>query len=193
MTKKKIDPLTVLKGEQGIETRNAAIVYLYEVKDYTVEMLAELTTLAKSTVKSYTSKFRHLLDWAKEIFTKGKALFTEGKEVFWCYIDKITMPNGETWCKIGQTTQTPKERANGFHWSINGKKVKPAAVEIQYAVQCKNATAMQNMEDCLRLGMTAINPDKYVKNDRLICWEDDYPQRIIENSFVQMGLSQFAA
>lgn len=190
---KKINPLNTLRGEEGLETRNAAIVYLYNVREYTIQSLAELTTLAQSTIRNYIYKFAGLLDWAKKIFAKGKNIVSKKQEEFWCYIDKIIMPNGEVWCKIGQTTQTPAKRANGFSWSINGVKVKPLSVEIQHAIKCKDATSMQNMEDCLRLGMTAIDPDGYIKNDRLNSWQDDYPQRIFDNPFVKMGLVQFAA
>lgn len=191
--KKKINPLNTLKGEEGLETRNAAIVYLYNVREYTVESLAELTTLAKSTIKNYLRKFANLLDWAKEIFVKGKNIISEKQEEFWCYIDQITLSDGTQWCKIGQTTQTPEKRASGFSWVINGKKEKPLSVSVRHAIKCKDATAMQNMEDCLRIGMTSIDPDGYIKNDRLNSWQDDYPQRILDNSFVKMGLAQFTA
>ena len=192
MADKKLDPMAALKSKDT-KLRNAAMVYLHEDNQTPFEFLAAATKLALSTVKTYVrSKFAHLLDWARSIFCKAKNIIRKKAEEFWCYIDRITMPNGEVWCKIGQTTQTPERRARGMFWTQNGKKVKPEKVEVMHAIKCKDETAMTNMEDCLRLGMTAINPEMYKKNDRLLCWEDDYPQRILENDFVKMGLPQFA-
>lgn len=189
---KKIDAMEALKSSD-CKLRNAAMVFLHEDKGTPFEFLSEMTGLALSTVKNYVrSKFAHLLSWAREIFYKAKNIIRKENQGFWCYIDKITMPDGQIWCKIGQTSQTPEKRACDMKWVINGKKTKPVSVEILHIIECKTETAMTNMEDCLRLGMTAINPDKYCKKDRLLCWEDDYPQRILDNPFVKMGLEQFA-
>lgn len=194
MTKKKIDALDALHGDYTLKERNAAIVYLHEEKDYDVSTLAELSHLAVSTIKNYLRKFADLLEWAKEIFYKGKTKAKKTAQYFWCYIDKITLEDGRVWCKIGQTTEaTPEKRAKRFSWKKDGITIKPACTQVYHKIACKNATAMQNMEDLLRIGMTEIDPDGYIKNDRLDSWEEDYPQRILENEFVRMGLAQFAA
>ena len=179
---KQLNPTQELKG--GIY-RNEAMVYLYYEKNKTFEYLAKATRLAVSTVKNYVLyKFIHLLDKAKELFNYAKKHY--------CYICKITFDNGKQWCKIGQSIN-PYDRAKNMKSSgWCNHQFKPNDVEMIKIIECKNETAAQNMEDCLRLGMTAINPDLYEKNDRLLNWEDDYPQRILKNIFVQMGLQQFA-
>ena len=197
MAEKKIDPMEALKSKD-CKLRNAAMVYLHEDRQVDFNFLSEITGLKLSTVVNYVrSKFCHLIEWAREIFLKGKAYIQkkikQKKDSFYVYIDKITMPNGEVWTKIGQTSTTPAKRAANFCWSKNGQKIYPAKVEILWDCECKDATAMNNLEDCLRIGMTALQPDKFEKNDRLLYWEDDYPQRILKNDFVKMGLTQFAA
>ena len=193
MSTKKIDPIQALSSSD-CKTRNAAMVYLHEDRATPFEFLAEVTGLALSTVKNYVrSKFAHLLEWAREIFLKAKKIINRAEEQFYCYIDKIILPNGSIWCKIGQTTKTPEQRAKGFYWTIDGKKTRPAKVEVQWSTKCKDLPSMDMMENCLRTAMTMINPEKFCKNDRLLCWENDYPQRILQNDFVKMGLTQFAA
>ena len=192
MADKKMDAMEALHSDD-CKMRNAAMVYLHEDNGTPFEFLAEMTGLALSTVRNYVrSKFAHLLEWARKIFRKAKNILRKEADAFWCYIDRITMRDGSVWCKIGQTTKTPEQRAKNLYWTVHGEKIKPVKVEVMHRIQCKDETAMTNMEDCLRLGMTAINPEKYCKNDRLLCWEDDYPQRILNNAFVKMGLEQFA-
>lgn len=193
MADKKMDAMEALKSDD-CKLRNAAMVYLHFDNQTPFEFLANVTHLALSTVKNYVrSKFTHLLDWARKIFRKAKNIVRNKADECWCYIDRITMWNGEVWCKIGQTTKTPEARAKNMYWTVDGEKIRPVKVEVMHKIKCKDETSMTNMEDCLRLGMTAINPDKYCKNDRLLDWEDDYPQRILENEFVKMGLERFAA
>jgi len=196
MTAKKIDPVQALSSSD-CKTRNAAMVYLHEDRQTPFEFLAEMTGLALSTVKNYVrSKFAHLLEWARKIFYKAKKILSRTEEQFYCYIDKITMPNGETWCKIGQTTKTPEERAKDIKrdgWNKKTNWIRPDKVEVQWSVKCKDLPSMDMMENCLRTAMTMINPAKFCKNDRLLCWEDDFPRKILENEFTQIGLKQFAA
>lgn len=191
MTKKKLDPIDALKNPD-CKIRNAAMVYLHEDRQTPFEFLSKVTGLALSTVKNYVrSKFHHLLDWARTIFQKAKNLVYRTGERFFCYIDKITMPNGEIWCKIGQTTTHPDIRARQIKSKGWAKQGCPVSVEVINVFPCKDSPSMDMMENCLRTAMTQINPEKFCKNDRLLCWEDDYPQRIIDNPFVQMGLPQF--
>ena len=194
MTDKKMDAMDALRSDD-CKLRNAAMVYLYEDKQTPFEFLANITGLAISTVKNYVrSKFAHLLNWAREIFAKAKNFVrTVAAKGYYCYIDKITLYNGDIWCKIGQSTRDPKKRAQEIKtkgWQSGS--IIPKSVEVIEIIECKNETSMTNMEDCLRLGMTAINPDNYKKHDRLLEWADNYPQRIMENPFVKMGLEQFA-
>lgn len=188
----KLDAVESLKSND-CKVRNAAMVYLHEDNKAPFEFLSEVTGLALSTVKNYVrSKFIHLLEWARKIFRKVKNIIRKEASQFLCYIDKVTMPDGQVWCKIGQTTRGAEQRAAEMQWKVNGKKIKPSNVEVMATIECKDLASMDMMENCLRTSMTMINPDKFCKNDRLLCWEDDFPQRIISNPFVQMGLTQFA-
>ena len=181
-----------MKAEDALQSndnklRNAAIVYLHKDKGYTAEKIHNLITLSIATIKSYFYKFKHLLSWARSMFKE------QVSEQYWVYIENIIMPDMTEYCKIGHTTQTPRKRASQLKWKENGKVVKPLAVNITNEILCKSKTAMQNLEDCLRIGMTAIDPDRYIPNDRLNSWQDDYPERIMSNPFVVMGMEQFAA
>lgn len=192
MADKKMDAMEELKG---LKYRDEAMVYLYYEQDTPLEFLANATGLAYSTVKNYVKyKFKHLLERAKKLFRKAKNIVRNSlPNGFYCYIDKITLCNGDVWCKIGQSTRDPEKRAQEIRskgWR-NGAIV-PKSVKVMKIIKCKDETSMTNMEDCLRLGMTAINPSYFEKNDRLLDWGDDYPQRIMSNPFVKMGLEQFA-
>lgn len=193
MADKKMNPMDALKSHD-CDLRNAAMVYLHEINDVSFDFLSDVTGLALSTVKNYVLyKFHHLLDYAKKLFTKAKNTIRKvSARGYFCYIDKITLRDGRIWCKIGQSTRDPEKRAQEIKskgW--RGGTIIPTKVEVMEVIECKDETSMTNMEDCLRLGMTAINPEKYEKNDRLLEWEDDYPQRILTNPFVKMGIEQF--
>lgn len=172
------------------QLRNAAIVYLHHDKGYSATDIHKIVNLAVATLKSYFYKFKHLLKWARDIFEEK--IIKKSKQ-YWVYIDKITMQDGSVLCKIGNTTQSPHKRAKQLKWKVDGVTVKPASVEVKHAIECKDYTSMHNMEDCLRIGMTLIDPDGYIQNDRLNSWEEDYPIRILNNPFVRLGLEQFAA
>ena len=188
MTKKKIDAFDALTSTD-CKMRNAAMVYLYHEGAASEETLHEKTNLAISTIKRYLKKFADLLEWAKSIFYKIKAPKNPlTQENYWVYIDKITMPNGEVWCKIGQTTRSPKTRASEYKW----QDMKPRKIEIMYALKCKNFASMQIMEDCFRIAMIKLQTCKYCKNDRLLMWEDDFPTRILENEHVKQEIEQCA-
>ena len=165
--------------------RNGAIVYLYHDKGMSCEIIANLCGLAISTVKTYVKKFINLLAWAREQFKETCKKFTARN--FYVYIDKVTMPNGETWCKIGQTTQTPNTRAKTFKWH----DVRPSKVEVMRVFHCKDMIAMCNLEDLFRIAMTEINPAKFCKNDRLLVWDDSYPDLIVNNDLVQTRINQY--
>ena len=172
------------------QLRNAAIVYLHHDKGYSATDIHKIVNLAVATLKSYFYKFKHLLKWARDIFEEK---IVKKSKQYWVYIDKITMRDGTVLCKIGNTTQSPHKRAKQLKWKVDGVTVKPASVEVKHVIECKDYTSMHNMEDCLRIGMTSIDPESFIQNDRLNSWEEDYPIRILNNPFVRLGLEQFAA
>lgn len=168
-------------SSEDLQLRNAALVYLNKDENLPATKLAEMCKLAASTIRKICKKFLNLLEWAREKFQKT---YTG----YYVYIDKITMADGSEWCKIGQTKRSPEERAKEFKWC--GRK--PVKIEVKKCFQCLNETAMNNLEDLLRVSMTFIHPEKFCKNDRLLCWEDDFPERICAHEFAQRGIMLFA-
>lgn len=185
------------KQDSDLKLRNAALVYLYHDYDMMPSKLAQICSLARTTIASYVRKFADLLDWAREKFQQvKKAVRKVTEEKFYVYIDQIFMPNGEVWCKIGQSKRSAEQRVKDMcrdGWTVDGEKhVRPSSINIMHTIECKSASAMNCLEDCLRIAMVALNPDKFHKEDRLLCWEDDYPERILNNPFVQRGIKEFA-
>ena len=191
MTDKKLDAMETLKSD-NCKLRNAAMVYLNIDKNVPFEFLARATGLAISTVKTYVHyKFINLLGWAREIFAKTKNIVRKiASHGYYCYIMRIKTNRGY-WTKIGQTTRDPQKRAE----EILKKGCKTADyknVDVMDVIECPDETAMNNMEDCLRIGMTTLCPESFLKNDRLMAWESNYVEQIKNNPFVKMGLEQFA-
>lgn len=178
--------------ESAVNPRRMAIVYLrYKENLSANEILALGCKLAVSTIKTYIYKFKNLFKAAIKYFSPAPnyTLTTKTEpENFWCYIDKIVMPNGETWTKVGKTTQTPKKRAYGFSWGPKGNKVRPLSTEVLVQFKCKDKDSMKTLEDLLRSAMIAINPFKYEMLDRLLEFRDEYPSLIVNNPEVQAQL-----
>ena len=190
--KKNCKAMKAIKQDGDKELRNAGLVYLYYDEDCTPSELAQFCSLARTTIATYVKKFKNLLEWAREQFTTACRKFNRKiseKTRFWVYIDKVTLDSGETWCKIGQTTNTPEARAKQIKnkgWKVNGETIKPQSVEVQWLGECKDETTMEIMENILRIAMIKLNPSKFQKNDRLLAWEDDYPEKIYKNLQVKI-------
>lgn len=168
--------------------RNAALVFLHYDEQFTFEDLAKVCTLARATIATYVRKFKNLLEWARKEFTTVHKKFNRKisrTTKFWVYIDKITFKDGAVWCKIGQTSQTPEKRAHQIKktgWQDG--TLKPEKIEVCWFAECKDEAATEIMENVLRIAMIKLNPSKFLKNDRLTIWEDDYPERIANNELV---------
>lgn len=189
--------LKALKGTDA-KLRQMAIVWFHDKYNTTPEELCRMgCKLKSSTISNYFRKFIDLLDAAVARFIDdAKKVYhriIKTTTHYWCYVDKITMPNGEVWTKIGQTTQTPQRRAQGFAWGPKDAKVKPTKVEIQACFDCKDEDSMTTLENLLRYAMMSIDPLKFEMNDRLLDYADDYPERICSHPDVVNNLPNLLA
>ena len=172
--------------------RNAAMVMLNIDGKVDASTLANLTGLALSTVRNYLRKFANLLSYAREHFIliiKNIKRAITPKTRYYCYIDKIEMPNEEIWTKIGQTTISPEKRAKGFEWGSKDNKIKPKKVTILKKFNCKDEKSVTILENLLRYAMTSINPLKFEMNDRLLDWQENYCDIIVNHPDVQNNLA----
>lgn len=189
--------LIALRGNDS-KLRQMAIVWFHNKIEATPAKLCEMgCRLKPSTISSYFRRFANLLSDALARFTDDikKIIRRTIKSTtdYWCYIDKVIMPNGEVWTKIGQTTQTPEERARDFAWGSKNAKVKPLKTEIQVRFKCKDEESMETLENLLRFAMMAINPLKFKMNDRLLDYKDNYPELICNHPIVQENLATLLA
>lgn len=189
--------LRALKGTDA-KLRQMAIVWFHDKYDSTPAELCNMgCKLKPATISTYFRKFVNLLsdaiarfiDDTKKVYRR----IVKSTTHYWCYIDKITMPNGEVWTKIGQTTQTPEERARGFAWGPKNAKVRPLKTEVQARFNCKDEESMTTLENLLRYAMMSINPLKFEMNDRLLEYKDNYPELICNHSAVQENLAALLA
>lgn len=185
--------MAAIGQDEDKKLRNAGLVYLYHEEGIKPAKLAKMCSLARTTIASYVRSCIDLLDWAKKQFNtftrKIVKAVSNSREGFWVYIDKITMPNGEEWLKVGQTSRTPEARAAQMMrdgWTINEKKIKPFSVEVQWAAKCKTDWGMEIMENALRIAMIELNPERFKKNDRLIDWQESYVEAISRNLQVRI-------
>lgn len=178
------------------KTRNAAMVMLNIDGEVDISTLANLTGLALSTVRKYLKKFANLINYAREHFiliVKNIKCAITSKIRYYCYIDKIEMPNGEVWTKIGKTTVSPERRAKGFEWGSKDNKIKPKKVTVLKKFTCKDEKSMTTLENLLRYAMTSINPLKFEMNDRLLDWQENYCDIIVNHPDVQSNLASLLA
>ena len=170
--------------------RNMAIVW-FKSKGKTVQWIARETKLAFSTVQSYIYKFNNLLHEAFETFQdvleKVKQPFKEYYN-HGCYILHITTDHGE-FTKIGKSkdidARVTQIKKNGW------KRINVLNVDIIAKFNCYKKAEKTCLEDALRTAMIHLNPDYYIENDRLLGWEDDYGNKIINYPLVQATLQEW--
>ena len=175
--------------------RILGILFLHYECDWDVEDIIEAgCTICANNIKGFFTRFYDRLSAAIELFGKGlkkiKKVIKQNLTCYWCYIDKITMPNGEVWTKIGTTTRWPETRASEFSWKINGKRVWPSKTEVVKRFNCKDYNSMITLENLLRYAMMSIDILKFEMNDRLLDYEDNYPELITNHPSVQTFLPE---
>lgn len=190
--------LTALRGNDP-KLRQMAIVWFHAELDKTSSELHHMgCKLKPATISSYFKRYANLLKDAIDYFvhniqTVVQQTTKKVKETtYWCYINKITMPNGELWTKIGSSTNLNK-RIKGYEWSFEGVTIKPAKVEVKKTFQCKDESSMKFLERALRYALMDIDFYKFEENDRLLIYEEWYPEWITNHWRVQDVLTQAMA
>ena len=189
--------LSALRGNDS-KLRQMAIVWFHSELDKTPSELHDMgCQLKPATISSYFKRYANLLADAIKYFVENikTVVQTVTKKVktitYWCYINKIVMPNGEVWTKIGQTTDLNR-RIRDYSWSLDGIKVKPLKVEVKKAFECKDKEAMDNLETALLVAILDIDFYKYARNDRLLDYQEWYVDYITNYPRVQEVLAQAA-
>ena len=189
--------LSALRGNDS-KLRQMAIVWFHSELDKTPSELHDMgCQLKPATISSYFKRYANLLADAIKYFVENiktvvqKATKTVKTITYWCYINKIVMPNGEVWTKIGQTTDLNR-RVRDYSWSLDGIKVKPLKVEVKKAFECKDKESMDNLETALLAAILDIDIYKYARNDRLLDYQEWYVDYITNHPKVQEALARAA-
>ena len=189
--------LSALRGNDS-KLRQMAIVWFHSELDKTPSELHDMgCQLKPATISSYFKRYANLLADAIKYFVENiktvvqKATKKVKTITYWCYINKIVMPNGEVWTKIGQTTDLNR-RVRDYSWSLDGIKVKPLKVEVKKAFECKDKESMDNLETALLVAILDIDFYKYARNDRLLDYQEWYVDYITNHPRVQEVLAQVA-
>lgn len=167
----------------GINERRMQTVYLYHVKNETIQRISEITNYAVGTVKNYVKKFIGLLDAAKEYFTdvvnkvkkrrasKYDALITWDEkapilpnktEQF--YLLKLLDKDGKiVFSKVGTTTRetTQRMREHLKYYAKCGVK----SIYVDRVWDCGDIPA-ESFESLFRAYYIRKYPGKFYKNDR---------------------------
>lgn len=87
------------------EEKHCAVVYLYRVKEFAIDKIAEVTEYAKSTIKNILRNEELLINKAKSLFDKVKTVFS-GR----------TVDNGKEYYSLRGTIGSSKKNVdwNGF-------------------------------------------------------------------------------
>ena len=189
--------LSALRGNDS-KLRQMAIVWFHSELDKTPSELHDMgCQLKPATISSYFKRYANLLADAIKYFVENiktvvqKATKKVKTITYWCYINKIVMPDGEVWTKIGQTTNLNR-RVRDYSWSLNGIKVKPLKVEVKKAFECKDKDSMTVLERALRDALMDIDFYKFEENDRLLDYQEWYVEFLINHWRVQEVLARAA-
>lgn len=121
---------------------------------------------------------------------KLRLLNADGTYPAFAYVMRITTADGYLWTKVGMTTKTPQQRADAIR-KAGVKGTKYANVDVLYYIPCKSKFDAERMEDVLRAVMTLIDPRKFMPNDRLRAYHDDFITYIITHPDVRRYAKEF--
>lgn len=168
----------IFEKQENIEIRNAQIVYLKEVLQWSYEKIADFVGLAKSTIATYCRKFSNLLEKAKEWFgeqkEKIKEIFTkeENNIIFECehhkgecayIIEYFDKNKNFTFLKIGKTNDINrriKEHIREY------RKINIKYAEVKKIFYAEDEEDALTIENCLRKHYKKIDNCGFIKNDR---------------------------
>lgn len=152
----------------NLEIRNEAIVYASNRLNYKNSKIAQITSLAVSTIRTYVKKFFYLLEKAIERFEKiiVKYLVRPTTYIIEFYADEErTKP---LFLKIGKTVnlnQRLKSLKNGYKKSYNIEMVYPVVKKVYQFEEEDDALTFENE---LRKFYKAKKNVTYIKNDRFL-------------------------
>ena len=188
-----------LERQFDTKVKHAQVIYLDKVLNKPIGEIAEITDYAESTVKGYIRKYEHLLEWAREIFSKVKnviynAFKGKRKTIFddrifiadnvdlldekeqKCYLISFYDCDNNLVCsKVGTTTRTVIKRIKE---ELNSKTYKNRGcekVKINRVYDCKEVPA-EGLESYFRALYIRDYPTKFNKNDRFFDVEFDLEQ-----------------
>ena len=187
-----------LERQFDTKVKHAQVIYLDKVLNKPIGEIAEITDYAESTVKGYIRKYEHLLEWAKEIFSKVKDVFyawqgkrksptfdnrifiakdldlLDGEKKQKCYLVSFYNDNDELICsKVGTTTEKYMvDRIKSELRSDTYKKRDCTKVKIHRVYDCKEVPA-EGLESYFRALYIRDYPTKFNKNDRFFDVEFD--------------------
>ena len=187
-----------LEKHNDTQVKHAQVIFLHEILKKPISFIADITEYAESTVKGYVKKYKNLLSWAQEIFTKVEttfiAYFSKRKTKYdnrvfvadnvdlldeaaeKCYLISFYDKNDNLVCsKVGTTTRTViqrvKEELNSKTYTSRGCE----KVKINRVYDCKNIPA-EGLESYLRAIYIRDFPEKFNKNDRFFDVEFDFEE-----------------
>lgn len=180
------------------EEKHCAVVYLYRVKEFAIDKIAEVTEYAKSTIKNILRNEELLINKAKSLFDKVKTVFS-GR----------TVDNGKDYCscrcsgssKFNVDWNGLEEKAHGgfcayvvellnhakeviftkVGYSANcvrrfaqetGSYIGIAFVRVRQIHFFASETAARNGEDTLRDCYKKKYPNDFLRNDRFTVYYD---------------------
>lgn len=140
------------------------------------EQIAEITRYTISTIKTYCSKFKNLLEQAKEIFSKRKQKGSYENRITWevspnnnpCAYALEFYNGGEyLWLKVGMTAQDLIERIKQ-HFKNYGKKYKELTCVVKNLYEVETPERAEMLESAMRECYKETDPHAFQRNDRFL-------------------------
>lgn len=149
------------------ETKQMQVVYLND-NGFSKEEIAKYTGYAISTIKRYISKFKNLLEKAKNTFyhitQKVKSITQAGKQLV--YLFKFYGADNELICsKVGTTIHLPETRLREEINYYRKHDIPVEKAEICSVIDCGNLPA-EGAESYTRAYYIKKFPGNFKKNDR---------------------------
>lgn len=162
--RKKLD---VFQQYDEIETKQMQVVYLND-NGFSKEEIAKYTGYAISTIKRYISKFKNLLEKAKNTFyhitQKVKSITQAGKQLV--YLFKFYRADNELICsKVGTTIRLPETRLREEINYYRKHDIPVERAEICSVIDCGDLPA-EGAESYTRAYYIKKFPGNFKKNDR---------------------------
>ena len=159
--------INALQEYEETATKQMQVVYLHD-NGFSIEEIAKYTKYTVSTIKKYISKFKDLLDKAKNTFyhitQKVKSITQAGKQLV--YLFKFYGVNDELICsKVGTTIRLPETRLKEEINYYKKHDIPVERAEICSVIDCGDLPA-EGAESYTRAYYIKKYPSRFKKNDR---------------------------